>query len=287
MTMQAIDAYDTLGVEVDCDQEEIRKAFKKLSLKEHPDKAALNGRNSEEQNERFILIKDAHEILEDADRRKRYDTFGQDLGKEPPEMEVWNIGLATLLQPMGSFTLKTLLCRLALWILTFRYIAYILMLLGIIIIVLYAININVPGLEVSIRSQEAFPILLNIGIIMVVIILGWVWPLLADTVGVLYLVSEVASLEVTNLKVGAIALFVSMFAAWLVQGWWFWILGFEILLAVILLIGVTIAAGIIRLWIDTVQASRGEKVKEWRNAMRKERKKLQEEVNDLKKKLQR
>lgn len=282
-----IDAYDVLGVNIDCDQEEIKKAFKKLSLKEHPDKASLNGRNPEEQNERFIEIKNAAEILEDEDRRKRYDTFGQDLGKEPPEMEVWNIGLATLLQPMGAFTLKTCLCRLALWILTFRWLACLLLICGIISIVLYTLNVNIPGLGVQARDPEALGILVNVGIINLVIILGWVWPLLADTVGVLYLAAEAASLPIDNLKVGAIALFVSMFLAWLVRGWWYWILGLEVVLAVVLLIGVTIAAGIIRLWIDTVQATRGEKVKEWRQSMRSERKKLQDEVNDLKKKLQR
>lgn len=282
-----IDAYDVLGISVDCEQEEIKKAFKKLSLKEHPDKAHLNGRNPEEQNARFILMKEAVETLGDEDRRKRYDTFGQDLGKEPPEMEVWNIGLATLLQPMGGFMLKTTLCRLALWILTFRWMAYLIILIGIIAIVLYAININVPGLDVSIRSPEAFGILVNLGIVIIVVVLGWLWPLLADSVGVLYLVVEVASIQLDNLKVGAIALTCSMFLAWLLRGWWYWILGLEVILAIVLLVGVTIASGIIRLWIDTVQATRGDKVKEWRMSMRSDRNKLQTEVSALKKKLER
>lgn len=282
-----IDAYDVLQVAVDCDQEEIRKAFKKMSLKEHPDKAATNGRDPDAQNERFIEIKNAHEILEDEERRKRYDTFGQDLGKEPPEMEVWNIGLATMLQPIGFFTLKTFLCRAALWILAWRYMAYLLLVCGIICIILYTLNSNIPGLDVTARSPEALGILVNVGIINIVIILGWVWPLLADTVGVLYLATEVLSFQVDNMKVGAIGLVVSMFFAWLVRGWWFWILGFEVVIAIVLLIGVTIAAGIIRLWIDTVQATRGDKVKEWRKSIREERKKLQDEVATLKRKLER
>jgi len=282
-----IDAYDVLGVNVDCEQEEIKKAFKKLSLKEHPDKAHMNGRDPEAQNARFIMIKEAVETLDDEDRRKRYDTFGQDLGKEAPEMEVWNIGLATLLQPMGGFMLKTTLCRLALWILTFRWMAYLIILFGIVAIVLYAININVPGLDVSIRSPEAFGILVNLGIVIIVVVLGWLWPLLADSVGVLYLVVEVASIQLDNLKVGAIALSCSMFLAWLLRGWWYWILGLEVILAIVLLVGVTIASGIIRLWIDTVQATRGDKVKEWRMSMRSDRNKLQTEVSALKKKLER
>lgn len=284
----SIDAYDILGVEIDCDQEEIKKAFKKASLKEHPDKAIQNGRSSEEQNDRFIKIKEAHEILEEADRRKRYDTFGQDLGKEPPEMEVWNIGLATLLQPMGAFSLKTMLCRLALWFLGFRYLAYLLLLCGIIAIVLYSMNANIPkkltgDVEMSFRSQEAAGIMIMVGVIDVVIILSWIWAPIGDTVVVLYLCTEVITLD--SLKLGGIALVISLFLAWLAQGWWYWILGFEVLLAIVLLIGVTIAAGIVRLWIDSVQASRSEKVKEWRIGMRHERKKLQDEIDALKRKL--
>lgn len=280
-----IDAYDILGVPVDCDQDEIRKAFKKMSLKEHPDKALANGRNEEQQNARYIIIKDAHELLEDEDRRKRYDTFGQDLGKDPPEMEVWNIGLATLLQPIGSFLLKTTLSRFALWFIAFRWISYILILCGIICIILYALDTKVPGLETSFRSPDNFAILVNVSIINIVVILGWISTLFADTVGILYLASEVVTLAIDDLKVGAIALVASFFFAWLLQGWWYWILGLEVILGIVLLIGVTVAAGIIRLWIDTVQASRGEKVKEYRKTMRSERKKLQDEIDDLKKKL--
>jgi hypothetical protein len=282
-----IDAYDTLDVRIDCDQAEIKKAFHRKSLIEHPDKAVANCRNSEEQNMRFNLIKDANEILKDEDRRKLYDTFGQDLGAEPPEMEVWNIGLNTLLSPFGGFLLKTFLCRLALWILAFRWVAYLLISGGIVCIILYALNVEIKG--VATRSPDALPILVNVGIIDIVVILGWIWPLLADTVGILYLASEVASglqlLENPSASVIAITLLVSVFVAWLVRGWWFYILASEVVLAIVLLVGVVTACGIVRLWIDQVQANRSEKIKEWRQSMRAERTKLQQEVESLKKQL--
>lgn len=283
----AIDAYDVLDVRPDCDQEEIKKAFKKMSLKEHPDKAAANGRDPEEQNKRFIRIKEAHEILEEEDRRKRYDTFGQDLGKEPPEMEVWNIGLTTLLTPLGGFLLKTTLCRFFLWLLAWRWIGNLILLLGVVCIILYALNVKIPGLEQTLREPETIAIVVNAVIICVVVIFGWIWPLLCDTIGVLYLVSEVGVIALDSWKIGGIALAISLFLAWLLQGWWWWILGLEVLLAVVLLAGVTIAAGIIRLWIDTVQSTKSENVKEWRMSMRAERKKLEDEVERLKKKIER
>merc|ERR1719321_2495770 len=89
-----IDAYDLLGIDnVDCDAEEIKKAFRTKSLKCHPDKCQhLDEAGKKRVNEMWIKIQDAHEVLKEEDRRKRYNTFGIDLGQEPPEMEVWNIG---------------------------------------------------------------------------------------------------------------------------------------------------------------------------------------------------
>jgi len=69
-------------------------------------------------------------------------------------------------------------------------------------------------------------------------------------------------------------------------GWWLWIFGFEVLLAVIVLIALMICFGIVKLWVDNVQAQHGEKVREWRESMRKERKRMTEEIELLKKKLQ-
>ena len=62
------DLYASLGVQRDADREEIRKAFKKLSMIHHPDR----GGDPEE----FKKIQMAHEILTDDDRRRQYDMTG-------------------------------------------------------------------------------------------------------------------------------------------------------------------------------------------------------------------
>lgn len=62
------DYYNILGVNEDANEQDIKKAYRKLSLEFHPD------RNSEEGAEaRFKDINQAHEILSDAEKRKMYD----------------------------------------------------------------------------------------------------------------------------------------------------------------------------------------------------------------------
>ena len=67
------DFYKLLCVRKNADNREIRKAFKKLALKYHPDK------NSEDDaHEQFLKINRAYEILKDEETRKKYDLFGED-----------------------------------------------------------------------------------------------------------------------------------------------------------------------------------------------------------------
>ena len=69
----AEDYYELLGVSKDADNRDIRKAFKKLALKLHPDK------NSEDDaHEKFLKINKAYEVLKDEQLRKKYDLHGED-----------------------------------------------------------------------------------------------------------------------------------------------------------------------------------------------------------------
>jgi len=66
------DYYETLGVPRKADTEEIRKAYRKLARKYHPD---LNpGDKSAE--ERFKNVQEAYDVLSDAKKRPMYDQFG-------------------------------------------------------------------------------------------------------------------------------------------------------------------------------------------------------------------
>ncbi len=67
------DYYQILGVNKSATPEEIKKAFRKLAVKYHPDRNP--GDKSAE--EKFKEISEAYEVLFDSDKRKKYDQFGQ------------------------------------------------------------------------------------------------------------------------------------------------------------------------------------------------------------------
>ena len=65
--------YDILGVSKDATKEQISKAYKKLAAKWHPDK---NQNNQAEAEEKFKQISKAYAVLNDEEKRKMYDQFG-------------------------------------------------------------------------------------------------------------------------------------------------------------------------------------------------------------------
>jgi len=68
-----INLYDILKVKYDASIDEIKKAYKKLSLKYHPDKQKTSGLSLEETTKIFIKISEAYEILSDEQKRYKYD----------------------------------------------------------------------------------------------------------------------------------------------------------------------------------------------------------------------
>ena len=66
------DLYAVLGVPKDAKTEDVKKAYRKLARKYHPD---LNPGNKQAE-ERFKEISFAHDVLSDADKRGLYDEFG-------------------------------------------------------------------------------------------------------------------------------------------------------------------------------------------------------------------
>src|SRR5690349_13346471 len=66
------DYYEVLGVNKDASEDDIKKAYRKLAMKYHPDRNPDNPKAEEH----FKEAKEAYEVLSDAKRRQAYDQFG-------------------------------------------------------------------------------------------------------------------------------------------------------------------------------------------------------------------
>ena len=68
--------YDTLGVKKDASADDIKRAFRKLARKYHPDAGG--------DEEKFKQVNEAYEVLSDSEKRKQYDQYGQYFGPNGP-----------------------------------------------------------------------------------------------------------------------------------------------------------------------------------------------------------
>ena len=68
-----IDYYKVLGIDKNASQDDIKKAYRKLARKYHPD---VNP-NDNEAKRRFQEINEANEVLSDPEKRKKYDQYGE------------------------------------------------------------------------------------------------------------------------------------------------------------------------------------------------------------------
>ena len=65
------DYYETLGINRNANEEEVRKAFRKKAMEFHPDRNKEPGADA-----KFKEVNEAYQILSDPNRRAKYDQFG-------------------------------------------------------------------------------------------------------------------------------------------------------------------------------------------------------------------
>ena len=68
--------YDLLGLNKNATDAELKKAYRKLAMKYHPDKS--NDSNRAENEQKFKDISNAYDTLKDPEKRKLYDRFGEE-----------------------------------------------------------------------------------------------------------------------------------------------------------------------------------------------------------------
>ncbi len=92
--------YKILGVSKDASPEEIKKAFRRLALKYHPDK----NRGDKVAEERFKEINEAYAVLSDPEKRRQYDTFGStEFHRRFTQEDIFrNFDISSIFQDLGS-----------------------------------------------------------------------------------------------------------------------------------------------------------------------------------------
>lgn len=95
----ADDYYKTLGIEKSADAEAVKKAYRKLALKYHPDRNPGNL----EAEEKFKKISEAYAVLSDPEKRKQYESFGSDQFSQRYSQEdiFRNVDLNEILRDFG------------------------------------------------------------------------------------------------------------------------------------------------------------------------------------------
>jgi len=95
----AEDYYKVLGVGKNASPEEIKKAYRKLALRHHPDKNP----NNREAEEKFKKINEAYAVLGDPDKRSQYDRFGSEaFSQRFSQQDIFrNFDFSSIFEEMG------------------------------------------------------------------------------------------------------------------------------------------------------------------------------------------
>lgn len=93
------DYYEVLGVDKGADEKEIKKAYRKLAMKYHPDRS-----DEPDATEKFKEISEAYAVLSDGEKRQRYDQFGHAGMDGFTQEDIFNnINFEDIFQGFGGF----------------------------------------------------------------------------------------------------------------------------------------------------------------------------------------
>lgn len=92
MAVKFEDYYETLGVKRDAAPEQIKRAYRKLAQKYHPDR-----NDAADASDKFSKVSEAYEVLKDPEKRKLYDRYGENYKagqdfRPPPGFEGFDFG---------------------------------------------------------------------------------------------------------------------------------------------------------------------------------------------------
>ena len=95
----ADDYYKILGVDKNAGADEIKKAYRKLALKYHPDKT----KGDKTLEDKFKKISEAYAVLSDPEKRNQYDTYGSaDFQQRFSQEDIFrNVDLGDILREFG------------------------------------------------------------------------------------------------------------------------------------------------------------------------------------------
>lgn len=260
-----IDAYDLLSIPLDADTAAIKKAYKKLSLKLHPDKVKPAERK--EAAETFNALKDAYDILSDDERKRLYDGLGVDLDK--PETQIWAMTLEMMVAPAAKFTLLSLATRIGLWLLTFPYVPSLVVAGG----AIYRWR-EIQNAEVTLKVAVAA--------VVVAIYAHSYFTLLGDVICLVGCIGQFESAREMFLswrrRYKGAAVVGLLLVAWFIENWWWYICIIFVVGVVFLLLGALMSMGVNRLWLESVILRKKDEVRADRERLRRWRDQLAREV---------